>query len=416
MLLFEEHLLKINQFLDKGHAANTCLHEPVRNVLFSDEVQGNYQVESLDEIENYGNQEADLDLREEGIILMEGLIQSAQEEKEKSRKACEMYGKERTELIKMKEEASSEYSKISAANQRLAADIQGLLEYSERLEEERNSLSTQLEDITARIHKANEKARTAKKWCWVPGYGLYVAIDCATDSDVKRLGVLSSQREMMERAYEDNLCRLEEKQHTLELENAEYAEKSNKLIELQIKLDQVNNKITAASLDVSQWDKIQDQYRGIKMMLSLEEISVQEALSRMNFMKIDSELFKNESVLAFEEKSKSEKEGILDEGLITPGGIAYVHRQDRIQLIGEDVIPGVKSIRMEKEKMILYNYVVRVECCCPEQAGRLYFKFEDESGDYYTLNIIRKSIAEHTVRYNSEKPNITKIRWGLHNL
>lgn len=60
-----------------------------------------------------------------------------------------------------------------------------------------------------------------------------------------------------------------------------------------------------------------------------------------------------------------------------------------------------------------YDYVVNVDAQGPSGAfsgsGHLYFT--DESGDTYALSIYSSTRSTHTVRYNSNKPNIVKIEW-----
>ena len=407
MQLFEEHMRQINEILDRKHAETFRFH--VSNMeCFECAVEEEEEVQRV----NFSEQADNGDLQE-GMQMIDDLIRSAQDEKEKSRKECEKYGKERTELIIKKEEAAGEYEKIKNADNQLTAEINGLLEYNRQLDQEKEWLSSQLEDLSARIHKANQKEKYARKWCWVPGYGLYVSIDYATDDDVKRLESLSSQREMFNRAYEDNLHILEEKRAALERDDLEHSQKSKKLLELQIKLNQVNDEITKASLNVSQWDKIQDQYRKLKTMLSLQELSGEAAMNRLKLMEMDTGLFKRELVRAFSEESVAEKNGRLTDGLITPGGVAYAFHQGRVEMIREDMIPGVKSIRLEKQHVLFYDYVVKVTCRCPKNAKILSFVFRDESGDKYTLNILRKDDYEHTVRYSSDLPNLVSIEWRL---
>ena len=60
-----------------------------------------------------------------------------------------------------------------------------------------------------------------------------------------------------------------------------------------------------------------------------------------------------------------------------------------------------------------YDYTVEVDAKGPSGAfsgsGHLYFT--DESGDTYALSIYSSTRSTHTVRYNSDKPNIVKIEW-----
>lgn len=60
-----------------------------------------------------------------------------------------------------------------------------------------------------------------------------------------------------------------------------------------------------------------------------------------------------------------------------------------------------------------YSYQVSVDGQGPKGAGTGYFHlaFTDESGDTYYLKLFSSSREQHTVDYNSSKPNIVKIWW-----
>lgn len=60
-----------------------------------------------------------------------------------------------------------------------------------------------------------------------------------------------------------------------------------------------------------------------------------------------------------------------------------------------------------------YKYQVSVDGQGPKGAGTGYFHlaFTDESGDTYYLKLFSSSREQHTVDYNSSKPNIVKIWW-----
>ncbi len=62
----------------------------------------------------------------------------------------------------------------------------------------------------------------------------------------------------------------------------------------------------------------------------------------------------------------------------------------------------------------LYDFVVNVDAQGPKGAfsGSGHLRFQDESGDVYELSIYSSTRSTHTVRYNSEKPNIVKVEWS----
>lgn len=62
----------------------------------------------------------------------------------------------------------------------------------------------------------------------------------------------------------------------------------------------------------------------------------------------------------------------------------------------------------------IYDYVVEVDAQGPRGfgSGSMYLAFTDQSGDTYKLSIYSSTRSVHTVRYNSEQPNIMKIQWS----
>ncbi len=66
----------------------------------------------------------------------------------------------------------------------------------------------------------------------------------------------------------------------------------------------------------------------------------------------------------------------------------------------------------------LYDFVLSVDAQGPEGvlSGAGYLAFTDKSGDTYKLSIYSSTRSVHTVRYNSEKPEIVKIQWSNHSI
>ncbi|MDK2968328.1 hypothetical protein [Lacrimispora sp.] len=65
-----------------------------------------------------------------------------------------------------------------------------------------------------------------------------------------------------------------------------------------------------------------------------------------------------------------------------------------------------------------YDFVLSVDAQGPEGvlSGAGYLAFTDKSGDTYKLSIYSSTRSVHTVRYNSEKPEIVKIQWSNHSI
>lgn len=62
----------------------------------------------------------------------------------------------------------------------------------------------------------------------------------------------------------------------------------------------------------------------------------------------------------------------------------------------------------------IYDYVLNVDAQGPEGffSGAGYLAFTDKSGDTYKLSIYSSTRSIHTVRYNSQQPEIVKIQWS----
>ncbi|MDO3409462.1 hypothetical protein QWJ34_06780 [Saccharibacillus sp. CPCC 101409] len=61
-----------------------------------------------------------------------------------------------------------------------------------------------------------------------------------------------------------------------------------------------------------------------------------------------------------------------------------------------------------------YNYVLNVDAQGPSGAfsGSGYLAFTDKTGDTYKLSIYSSTRSVHTVRYDSQQPEIVKIEWS----
>ena len=66
----------------------------------------------------------------------------------------------------------------------------------------------------------------------------------------------------------------------------------------------------------------------------------------------------------------------------------------------------------------VYDYVLNVDAQGPKglTSGSGYLAFTDKTGDVYRLSIYSSTRSVHTLRYNSEKPEIVKIEWNNHSI
>ena len=74
----------------------------------------------------------------------------------------------------------------------------------------------------------------------------------------------------------------------------------------------------------------------------------------------------------------------------------------------------VDSIQLVPSANPIYAYQIQVVGRAPSGlgSGSLYLSFTDQTGDTYKLWIWRGKTEQHTVDYNSAKPNIVSFRWS----
>lgn len=100
--------------------------------------------------------------------------------------------------------------------------------------------------------------------------------------------------------------------------------------------------------------------------------------------------------------------------LLSPGQSVMINGEtDLSDIIKFNDGGFVRSIKLEKNNGI-YGYVVKVDASGPSGpfSGSGYLNFVDRTGDYYKLSITKHKEDEHTVKFNSDKPEITKITWN----
>ena len=74
----------------------------------------------------------------------------------------------------------------------------------------------------------------------------------------------------------------------------------------------------------------------------------------------------------------------------------------------------VYSVTLESTSSLNpYDYCLRVDAQGPRgmTSGNGYLYFTDAGGDTYSLKIFSSARKEHTLRYNSYRPEITSIVW-----
>jgi hypothetical protein len=421
MQLFEEHVRKLQAFAQSSLSSNA----PADILFFDGPAPVANTVEALN-VEAPGSTDENSasfkltdeeKMREDGIALLNSLIQSADDEKGKCKQQCDDCIAKRTELIKEKEDKSQAYDQIEKKDKDLEAEINGLLTYNQELGEEANRLASEINDLQVRINNANEKLQYASKWCWVPGYGLYVAIDCATDSDVQHLASLSSQKQLHAQAYEDNLRSLNELSGSLQQESSEDKRLAKELLETNIALDGLQESITVASLNAAQWDIVQDQYRALLILLKTEDIPAAETIASLNAIKVYTDQLQGEYARAFTIELDGDREGFLKDGLVVPGGGLYITDQKNIKLFGQGTIPYVRELKFDEFPNHAFQLgVVYRGCPCGET---IIVEFTGGSGikscvsaeGFGAFSGVCTVETPYTSDKSDNKPMITAIHW-----
>jgi hypothetical protein len=103
-----------------------------------------------------------------------------------------------------------------------------------------------------------------------------------------------------------------------------------------------------------------------------------------------------------------EAEGMPVNSIVTING-----EEDLSGIVQFDHGGRVYGIRL-KGSPGFYDYVVEVDAKGPHGigTGSGHLKFTDASNDTYELSIYSSTRSDHTVRYNSDKPNIKLIKWS----
>jgi hypothetical protein len=110
----------------------------------------------------------------------------------------------------------------------------------------------------------------------------------------------------------------------------------------------------------------------------------------------------------FSIENPNQDEGELYGGKLVPGGGTL-----KVQNSSSLEIPGIDSILIEVYDGTTYSYRIVVHGACPKGKYDNHLEFTDNKGDTYSLRIYDETPSDHTVRYSSSDPTITKVTWDI---
>lgn len=119
-----------------------------------------------------------------------------EESAEASKKAIEEHTKMQENLVALEKENAD--AKVVLVQKSVEKD-----RYERECRESEAKLAETSRRRDAEIKKAEEKRENLKKWFWVPGYGLYLAIDTLVNELDNEIGSLSAQVERERRRRDD---------------------------------------------------------------------------------------------------------------------------------------------------------------------------------------------------------------------
>lgn len=110
------------------------------------------------------------------LVASERLQQTADEEKE--------------ELEKLTYETNKLYSEIEALKRAVKdkkAEVTGGQVKKQLLDEELKRCERSIAELNSKVKATEKRCKELKKWCWVPGYGQYLAIRTLAKQDIQML-------------------------------------------------------------------------------------------------------------------------------------------------------------------------------------------------------------------------------------
>lgn len=115
-------------------------------------------------------------------------------------------------------------------------------------------------------------------------------------------------------------------------------------------------------------------------------------------------------------KGQGNDVGALHDGLLKVSTPLQIFESGQVNNFHSGIIPGVDRIEVRKNHRSAldpYEYVIVVHGGCPKWKVDNHMTFTDRSGDTYNLRIVSSTTKEHTVKFNSVYPDLTKVTWDI---
>ena len=140
-------------------------------------------------------------IRQDGLLLQKQSTILCDELRQAEKKQQELD----EDLIRQRDKLYAEEVELKNRKQALEAKKSALKKERERWCRNKQDASRRYEEAKAEKRKAEEKCKELKNWCWVPGYGTFLAVrECVENNEVK---ARDARREMEH--YDGEMSRAE---------------------------------------------------------------------------------------------------------------------------------------------------------------------------------------------------------------
>lgn len=153
----------------------------------------------------------------------------------------------------------------------------------ERKQRELNDYKRQQEEAR---QKREKKRKDAAKWCWVPGYNIYLACDYAVEISKGKIETLEHQCNDCKKAIEQFRQKIEERQNSI----AKTIERRN---ELSAKCDELNRKSSEYQRMIAEhkeqlvyWDDLRMKVESLRSRLETGAASPDDLMELMDTMEM----------------------------------------------------------------------------------------------------------------------------------
>lgn len=228
---------------------------------------------------------ANRNLRNEITEAVETLHREASEKCRECSETIKTLDQERGDLVEDKAGIYSELDADRSSLSKTEAEYAGKLEKINLQKAQMVLDQGVIDELRCKINNAKKKEKALKKWCWVPGYGIYLAVDCLIDDEVKHLNATQNNLNRFEKEVKmlyNEIVALEPLMKKCSLKSKLFMA-DIKFMETEI--SDVIQCVNDANRELFQWMELQDYYvemaAGLKAGRVMPE-EIQEQLGKMS--------------------------------------------------------------------------------------------------------------------------------------